>query len=291
MIIIIIYFNFFVIQKVRSDEARIITSTVIDSHEPTTPVYENINPVIKKDNPILVIENPILTKDNPEQDENGWQLILYDEFEDPTLNSIWNAVEREKNYNNELQTYQKGNIETEKGRLNLTAKKGMTQNSNYTSGLVQTKGQLDFLYGKFEVKAKYPAGKGLFPAIWLLRSDEKTILPEIDIVEAIGQEPEVVYMVHHWEENGKLRTSYSTSRVKTYNEDHVYSMEWEREEICWDIDEKLVFSSNKNIPNKPMYLIMNLAIGGNWPGKPDEQTIFPAEFSIDYVKIYQKAGN
>ncbi len=217
----------------------------------------------------------------------GWELVFYDEFDGPELNEAWTALERADNYNNELQAYKKENVSLANGRLLLI---GKNENHSYTSGLIQTKGKQDFLYGKVEVKAKYPAGKGLFPAIWLLRSDEKDTLPEIDLLESVGDEPEVVYMVHHWKENGVKKRIYSTSIINTFDTDHLYSLEWGPDEIRWYIDGILVFSSNKNVPNVPMYLIINLAIGGNWPGNPNESTIFPAEFSVDYVKIYRKAG-
>lgn len=218
----------------------------------------------------------------------GWELVFYDEFDESNLNDTWTVLEREKNYNNELQAYKRENIRLGDGRLNLI---GKNENDTYTSGLVQTLGKLNLLFGKVEVRAQYPAGKGLFPAIWLMRSDQKDTLPEIDLFESVGDNPEVVYMVHHWKENGIKKRNFSTSIVQTFDSDHLYSLEWEPDEIRWYIDEILVFSSNRNVPDIPMYLIINLAIGGNWPGKPDESTIFPAVFSIDYVKIYRKVGN
>ncbi|MEH7245295.1 glycoside hydrolase family 16 protein [Neobacillus niacini] len=217
----------------------------------------------------------------------GWEIAFYDEFNDSVLNNTWTALERADKYNNELQTYKKENVHLADGRLFLI---GKNENHTYTSGLIQTKGKQDILYGKVEVKAKYPAGKGLFPAIWLLRSDDQDALPEIDILESVGDDPEVVYMVHHWKENGVKKRIYETSIVKTFDQDHLYSLEWEPNEIRWYIDGNLVFSSNENVPDVPMYVIINLAIGGNWPGSPDESTVFPAEFSIDYVKIYRKVG-
>ena len=223
---------------------------------------------------------------NHEEKSDEWKLVFHDDFNQSKIDSTrWKAINRKKNYNNELQAYTSKNVRIRNGRLYLT---GLKEGGAYSSGLVQTNGKFDFLYGKVEVKARYPSGKGLFPAIWLLRSDGKDHLPEIDIFEAVGHEPDKAYMVQHWRDNGKLKTVYGTKIIPNYQEEHLFGVEWERTEIRWYIDNQLVFKAKNHEANLPMYLIINLAIGGNWPGSPNNETEFPAEFSIDYVKIYER---
>lgn len=220
------------------------------------------------------------------EEESEWKLVFQDDFKHTKIDvTKWDVLNRKKNYNNELQAYKSKNVRVQNGRLYLT---GLKEGKEYSSGLVQTKGKFDFQYGKVEIKASYPSGKGLFPAIWLLRSDGKDTLPEIDIFEAVGHEPEIAYMVQHWRKNGKLKTVFGSKTIKNHYEDHIFGLEWEREEIRWYIDNELVFKSKNYNANLPMYLIINLAIGGNWPGSPNSNTIFPAEFSVDYVKIYKR---
>ncbi|MEB1808208.1 MAG: glycoside hydrolase family 16 protein [Bacillaceae bacterium] len=226
-----------------------------------------------------------------EQEEGGWKLVFFDDFKGEKLNTKkWTAQKRKENYNNELQEYSPKNVEIRDGRLQLIAKDDGVAPKKYSSGLVETKGKFDFLYGKVEVKGRYPVGKGLFPAIWMLPSDGKDYLPEIDIFENVGHEPHLVYQVHHWREHGKLKTTYNKTENQNIEIDHIYGIEWEENEIRWYVNEELVFTSTTNIPDIPMHLIINLAIGGNWPGDPDSNTFFPAMFSIDYVKIYKKVG-
>lgn len=222
------------------------------------------------------------------EDDEGvlWKLVFLDDFKNTKIDSDkWHVLDRKHNFNNELQAYKSKNVAIQNGRLNLT---GLKEEEGYSSGLVQTKGKFDFLYGKVEIKASYPSGKGLFPAIWLLRSDGKDTLPEIDIFEAVGHEPEVAYMVQHWRNKGELKTVFGTKTIKNRHEDHIFGLEWEREEIRWYIDNKLVFKAKNYDAHVPMHLIINLAIGGKWPGSPNSSTIFPANFSVDYVKIYER---
>ncbi|HAQ07818.1 MAG TPA: laminarinase [Bacillus bacterium] len=234
----------------------------------------------------LFIKNNLIENNTVEPEEIGWNLVFMDDFNSSSVDPVkWEVLNREENYNNELQAYRSGNVKVQDGRLFLT---GLKEGSKYSSGLVQTKGKFDLLYGKIEIKGKYPVGKGLFPAMWLLRSDGEDHLPEIDIFEVVGHEPEKAYMVHHWRDNGNLKTAHGTARIKDIDRDHLYGLEWTPEEIRWYVDNKLVFELKNHHAHVPMYLIINLAIGGNWPGNPDKKTVFPAEFSIDYVKIYQK---
>lgn len=221
-----------------------------------------------------------------------WQQIFYDDFTGTELDQRkWNALEREDNPNQELQYYAPENVKVVDNQVKLIAKKERKGSKKYTSGQIETKGKFSFLYGRVEIRMKYPKGKGLFPALWLLPVRTETGLPEIDIMEAIGQEPFRIHMTNHWQEGKRKRVAthfYDTSKPSQF---HTYALEWEPDEIRWYIDGKLRRKTNKGVPQQRMYLIMNLAVGGIWPGPPNRRTIFPAEMAIDYVKVYQKKGD
>jgi beta-glucanase (GH16 family) len=197
-------------------------------------------------------------------------------------------VDKGNNYNNELQYYKKNNIKIIDEILHIVGKKESYKEHHYTSGQINTLNKKHIKYGRIEIRAKHPAGKGFFPAIWLLPVDQSKGLPELDIFEVIGNDPLQVYMVHHTGTVDNINSSYDTLWIEDYNKFHVYALEWDENEIRWYVDDTLGFSSRKGIPNEPMYLIINLAIGGDWPGEPNEFTPFPSSFEIDFVKIYEK---
>ncbi len=159
----------------------------------------------------------------------------------------------------------------------------------YSSGLLTTWKSYAFTYGYVEVRAKFPKGKGLWPAVWLLRRDSGKN-GEIDIVELIGNKSTVMNSTLHYPEDGKQKT---VKMVRREGPDltgvfHVYAMDWTPEYIAMYLDGTEV----GRVPTpeaftKPMYLLINLAVGGNWPGAPDATTPFPAEMLIDYVRIWR----
>lgn len=220
-----------------------------------------------------------------------WRQIFYDDFKGNQLDpNKWTALEREENPNRELQFYTPQNVIVADDHVKLIAKKEQKGSKFYTSGQIETKGKFSFLYGRVEIRMKYPKGKGMFPALWLLPVRTESGLPEVDIMEAIGQEPFRIHMTNHWMEDGRKRLAtlyYDTSRPSEF---HTYALEWEKEELRWYIDGKLRRKTKKGVSQQRMYLIMNLAVGGIWPGPPNRQTPFPAEMIIDYVKVYQKKG-
>ncbi|MCA1055389.1 glycoside hydrolase family 16 protein [Rossellomorea aquimaris] len=217
-----------------------------------------------------------------------WKLIFQDDFDTDSFNEdAWNGINKGWNYNNELQYYRKENIQVGDGSLKLNAKKEEYKGHTYTSAQINTKSKLEVHYGKIEIRARYDGGKGLFPAIWLLPADDSKTLPEVDIMEAIGQEPKKVYMVNHFGEPNQYTTNHQMIEVQDNEQFHTYTLEWNKSELNWYIDNVLYFSNRKGVPHEPMYLILNLAVGGNWPGNPDESTSFPSTFEIDSVKIYE----
>ena len=208
------------------------------------------------------------------------------------------------------------------GMLHIRAIKEPFKNCRYTSARLTTKGLFQKVYGRFECRAKLPLGKGLWPAFWMLPATNTyggwAASGELDIMEARGQEPtKVSGTIHYgscWPANVHSGADFLFPDKTTIAEFHIYALEWEPEELHWYVDDKLYstqkkwWSSSKvnyqrqgvkpkedgernpwPAPfDKPFYLILNLAIGGNFLGNPDTQTSFPAEMVIDYVRVYDK---
>jgi beta-glucanase (GH16 family) len=208
--------------------------------------------------------------------------------------------------NNELQNYTKANIKNahiENGILTIEAIKETAGSSAYTSARLVTKGKNDFLYGRVEAKAKIPAGRGNWPAIWMLASQSdygSQFWPdngEIDILEHVGYNPGVIHAsVHTKAFNHVIGTqkTATTTLDKWDSEFHVFRIDWTPDYIRAFIDGKQYFE----FPNpkggweqwpfdKKQHILMNLAIGGNWGGqKGVDDSIFPNKFQIDYIRVY-----
>lgn len=229
--------------------------------------------------------------DNDKLHHEEWDLIWQDEFENNCLSlSNWNIEDWAAEKNNELQYYSPNNVKVEDGLLKLISKNEMFKGRDYTSGAVHSKGKFSFLYGKVEMRAKLPAGQGIFPAFWMMPDKEDTWLPEIDIMELLGHKPHEVWMVSHWlDHTGSLNTDFGTFQGPDFSEDfHIFSVEWTPDSITWFIDDKERFRSSKFIPREKMYVYLNTAIGGDWPGSPDDSTVFPVNYEIDYVRVFKR---
>jgi beta-glucanase (GH16 family) len=242
-----------------------------------------------------------------------WLLVWSDEFGrlDTTK---WNILTREQSKHNELQYYVPDEVYVENGWLRLRSRVRDYGSMHYTSGRLDTSGKFAPTYGRFEIRAKLPGGKGLWPAHWLypqnrdwamerlmaeaVAADNERAIPEarpwyseIDIMEFLGHEPNVVYgTLHYHTFGGEKKTSSGTWRGDVdYTKDfHTYALEWEPDSMRWYIDDKLIHATVNGIPHTPHYLIINTAVGGGWPGNPDATTVFPQFHDIDYVRIYQR---
>jgi len=244
----------------------------------------------------------------------GYNLIWHDEFQGEVLdNTIWSYDPHEPGWTNEeLQEYTQStdNVFLRGGHLVLKAiKSDQNGKDYYTSGKVKTQNKQDFTYGKVVARAKVPEGQGLWPAIWMMPTDESRYgqwpkCGEIDIMEVLGSQTDTAYgTVHygepHSEQQGKVVLNSGTFGDKF----HEYSVEWEPGEMRWYIDGELYNTVNdwftadasgeeKPYPapfDQPFFVQLNLAVGGTWPGNPDATTNFDnAEFEVDYVRVYQK---
>lgn len=246
---------------------------------------------------------------------SGWTLVWHDEFNSRSLNMRkWNVLTREQSKHNELQYYVPDEVYLENGSLRLRSRIRDYGGQHYTSGRVSTDGTFSQTYGRFEIRARLPVGKGVWPAYWLYPQDrdwtmeqlmaktveekrersipeERPWYSEIDIMEFLGHEPNIIYgTLHYTTFMGEKKTSSATWRgdVDYSKEFHVYALEWEPGAMRWYIDGKQIHSTVNGIPHKPHYLIINTAIGGTWPGNPDSTTTFPQYHDIDYVRVYKR---
>jgi beta-glucanase (GH16 family) len=162
--------------------------------------------------------------------------------------------------------------------------KSRLDNYPYVSGLISSQPSFSQLYGYFEMRAKLPAGKGIWPAFWLLPID-LSWPPEIDIMESVGDPTKVYSTVH-----SKVAPSPDIVATVTANAFHTYAASWDAKHVIWYVDGKKIGQApTPSDMHKPMYMIANVAIGGDWAGTPDHTTVFPAKMSIDYIRAYRFA--
>ncbi len=209
--------------------------------------------------------------------------------------------------NNELQWYQRENATVADGFLTITARQESVSGLQYTSARMRTLGLADWQYGRVEMLARMPLGRGLWPAFWLLSSEEAyggwAASGEIDVVEYVGSEPDRVLGTLHyggpWPDNASSGNDYELESGTFADDFHVFAVEWERGEIRWYVDEAHYatqtewFSTGGPYPapfDRRFHLLLNVAVGGNLPGSPDASTTFPQEMVVDYVRVYQAAA-
>ncbi len=254
--------------------------------------------------------------DSPKPNENlldGYELVFSDEFEGSELDSskwvtqyLWGdeiIINNEKQHYVDIQNkpdfgYNPFSFDGEAVTINSIETPGnLLENANgqeYLSGVMTTYDAFKFTYGYVEARLQVPLGQGLWPAFWLLNAYYNNDKPEIDIMEFIGDNQDVVYHTYHYfDSDGNLRSTESmpTKGIDFPAEYHTYGVEWLPGTIIYYIDgiERHRVVDSK-VSQEEMYIILNTALGGWWPGSPDETTEFPAQYKIDYVRAYQKRG-
>ncbi|HNO78094.1 MAG TPA: family 16 glycosylhydrolase [Phycisphaerae bacterium] len=255
----------------------------------------------------VIIDDAHLQSDNPPN--TGWDVFWADEFDGTEVDtSKWRVEDIHQVKNNELQYYAPDDVflttvgtrdvldlRSQQRTISGFDNQGNFGTWNYTSGLVDTRDRFAMVYGRFEVGAKLPATKGMWPAHWGLASDGGWP-PEIDIMEQIGQVPNVTHMSLHWGPlgpNGEPPWEIGRTVTGTYTgpdftaDFHEYAVEWFPDRLDWYVDGVIrQTTSNPNIPKVPFFWILNTAVGGDWPGPPDGTTVFPQHHYIDYVRAY-----
>ncbi len=226
-------------------------------------------------------------------DKRGWTLTFHDEFDGPALDSshwIDSYPDNERTHsNNEQEYYAADGCVVDKGLLRLRAEKRTMGGMPYTSGMVTSYGKFSQQFGWFEIRCRMPKGKGMWPAFWLL-PDDKSWPPEIDVLEVLGHETETVYLTNHY----KNAAGAHEGKGEHYKGPdfagglHTFAVDWEPGSITWYVDGTERFRTTENVPSVPMYVLANLAVGGDWPGNPDAATLFPNTMDIDYIRVYKK---
>jgi beta-glucanase (GH16 family) len=259
-----------------------------------------------------------------------WELLWSDEFDGPagtppdpaiwqpeigdgTLNGIpgWG--------NSELQYYtgEAENVAADGlGHLAITARAVNTATTelvcwygpcSYTSARIISRDRLEVAYGRVEARLKLPAGQGLWPAFWMLGTDLEAVgwpqSGEIDIMENVGREPDRVHHTIHgpgYSGGNGIGRGYTLPDGGAFADDfHLFAVEWQPDEIRWFVDGVHTFTAtpaalprgSEWVYNHPFFLILNVAVGGNWPGSPDDSTTFPQTMLVDYVRVYGAGSN
>lgn len=267
------------------------------------------------------MENPLAESDNDQTATAAasatWKLVFSDDFNGTSLNNtIWRTCYNWFAYtpngcpglydgNGELEWYQASNVQVAGGLLHLRGERRHVDDPtwgshDYVSGMIASHPDaahrgFSFLYGRWEAVAKLPRGVGLWPAFWGLAT-RKNWPPEIDVME------NVVNPASHWDTHSILMTNHyhdangvygSASKQYTAPYDfadgfHRFRVDWEPGLLVWYVDNVEQFRTTNYVPDAPFYMIANLAIGGVWPGSPDNTTPFPVEYQIDSIKVWQR---
>jgi len=237
--------------------------------------------------------------------EGSGRLVWSDEFDGAGLDSSkWNV--EHSNYgwgNDELQYYRPENVAVSGGSLRIQGRPERYRGYEFTSGMVTTRNKATFTHGRFEMRARFPRGQGLWSAFWLSSEDAPygawPASGELDVVEVLGSEPDRVTGTAHWSDGKHQKTPQHTrlDQADTSEAFHTYAMEWTSDSIEWFVDGRRYHRSERSEwaapgggPSAPFdrdfHLKLNLSVGGSWPGAPDASTRWPAQMDVDWVRVY-----
>lgn len=234
---------------------------------------------------------------------SGYNLAWEDNFDGSTLGSHWiQEIGRGSSGwgNNELQYYRAENTTVAGGYCIIEARDENFGGANYTSSRMITKGQKFFKYGRVDIRAALPEGQGVWPALWMLGSNiDQVSWPacgEIDIMELVGHEPNKLHGTLHWADVNGNHAEYGgfKNSITDFSEEfHVFSIVWSENQIRWllnGVQYHVINTSEAQFDEfkENFFFIMNVAVGGNWPGSPDATTVFPQRMIVDYVRVYQQ---
>jgi beta-glucanase (GH16 family) len=251
--------------------------------------------------PIYITATPAPSP-TPVGERTGWNLVWSDEFNGDQLDRTNWAFDLGANGwgNAEMEEYTNStdNVRVENGQLIIEARKDDKATYGYSSARIKTQGLHTWQYGRVEARLKLPSGQGIWPAFWML--GDGASWPgggEIDIMEMIGKQPNTIYTTMHgpgYSGAKGIGSHIDLPDGSLQNDFHIYAVEWEPNEIRWYVDDNQIFKvSSTDVPGKwvfdhPFFIIMNVAVGGGWPGFPDSSTIFPQQMLVDYLRVYQR---
>lgn len=241
---------------------------------------------------------------------SNWNLVWSDEFDYSGMpdTNIWNYDTIGNAWgwgNNELQFYTSHNpknVEVQNGILSIIARRDTIAGKQYSSARLTTKHKKSFQYGRIEVRAKLPKGRGTWPAIWMLGENVDSVgwpmCGEIDIMEYVGYMPDTVYATIHSEAYNHMKGTQKmkSTFISNPNDFNIYAIEWSEGKIDFFFNDILYntvineYQTEREWPfSAPFYLLLNVAVGGNWGGKFGvDDAVFPATMEIDYVRLYER---
>jgi len=226
-----------------------------------------------------------------------YALTWSDEFDGTAVDvTKWGFDLGNLHVNNEKEYYKAENATVADGNLVITAKKELTDGQPYTSSRMTSK--FSQTYGRIEARVKVPMGQGMWPAFWMLGSNIATVnwpqCGELDIMEHVNAN-NLIYGTMHWNVNGHV--SYGNTTASTPGDYHVYAIEWDKNEIRWYVDDTLFQTGNikDNINTTgafhlPFFILLNLAVAGDFPGATVDESILPAAMYVDYVRVYKQTN-
>ncbi|MDH4034397.1 MAG: glycoside hydrolase family 16 protein, partial [candidate division Zixibacteria bacterium] len=243
---------------------------------------------------------------SPSDSSGTWTLVWNDEFggtagESPDagnwgydIGTDWGNAQLEYDTDRPSNVSLDGN-----GNLAIIAREESYMGRQYTSARIVTRGLYEPTYGRVEARINLPTGQGIWPAFWMLGSDFTTVgwpqCGEIDIMEYLGHQTNTVYGTIHGPGaygGGGVGTSYVLEDGQFDTDFHVFAVEWEEDVIRWYVDDVNYYTvtpdslgGNEWVFDHPFYIILNVAVGGNWPGPPDGSTVFPQTMLVDYVRV------
>jgi len=243
-------------------------------------------------------------KETPIPVADGWKLAWHDEFDGSAIDPAnWTYDTGAGGWGNgeaEHYTNRPENARLENGFLVIEARKEAYQGADYTSARLKTQGLREFQYGRIEARMQVPAGQGMWPAFWMLGSNIASknwpACGELDIMEYIGKEPTAIFGTMHGPGYSGANGISKASRQKDPIADsfHTYAIEWDQNSVRWFFDGTLYHTvirtdigSKDWAFNQPFFILLNLAVGGQWPGPVGPQTVFPAQLRVDYVRVFQ----
>jgi beta-glucanase (GH16 family) len=239
---------------------------------------------------------------------DGYKLIWNDEFDGSSVNTnnwvfeIGDGCPHICGWgNNELQYYRSENAWVSDDVLTIEAREQSFQGRNYTSTRMKTQGKFSFKYGRVDIRALLPKGQGIWPALWMLGNNITSVgwpaCGEIDIMELIGGGDGRDNRVHgtvHWDSNGHASAggSYTLQNEIFADKYHVFTIIWDETFIRWYVNDVKYYEINITPSHMtefhlPHFFIFNVAVGGNWPGSPNQTTIFPQQLRVDYIRVFQ----
>lgn len=240
----------------------------------------------------------------------GYNLVWRDEFDSPTVSDDWTFEIGDGCPdlcgwgNDELEYYKAENTSVDDGFLVITAKRESAGSRQFTSSRLITKGKQSFTYGRIDIRAVMPKGQGMWPALWMLGENIDEVgwprCGEIDIMEMVGgtqnNNDGTVHGTVHWDNAGSYANFGGSTELEygtLADEPHVYSIIWDQQKITWlldDVEYHVIDITPSGLEefHKPHFFILNVAVGGRWPGNPGPNTVFPQNMRVDYIRVFQE---